>query len=249
MAKPCLPEERLAITRTGSIGSWVGPAVTMTCLPASGPGPPQRLLDRREDRLGLGQAPRPIFAARHLALVGLEDRHAVGAQPRDVAPGRLVLPHPHVHRRRGEHRLVGGEQQGGGEIVGDPRRHLRQQVGGRRADHDQVGLAAELDMAHLDLVLEVPQAGMDRLLGQRRQRHRRDELRAALGQHAAHAAARLADQPDQLARLVGGDAAADDEEDALAPHGARLRSQPPPRQRRAAASRATASAMSDEQRP
>ena len=35
MAKPCLPEERLAMTRTGSIGSWVGPAVTRMCLPFS----------------------------------------------------------------------------------------------------------------------------------------------------------------------------------------------------------------------
>ena len=73
MAKPCLPDERLAITRTGSIGSWVGPAVTMTCLPASGPAAAERGLDRREDRLGLGQAARAIFAARHLAFVGLDD--------------------------------------------------------------------------------------------------------------------------------------------------------------------------------
>ena len=33
IAKPWRPDERLAITRTGSIGSHVGPAVTRTCLP------------------------------------------------------------------------------------------------------------------------------------------------------------------------------------------------------------------------
>jgi hypothetical protein len=32
-------------------------------------------------------------------------------------------------------------------------------------------------MAHLDLVLEIPEAGVHRLLGQRRERHRRDEVR------------------------------------------------------------------------
>ena len=48
-----------------------------------------------------------------------------------------------------------------------PRRHLRQQVGGRRADQDEIGRAAELDMAHLDLVLELPQRGVDGALGER----------------------------------------------------------------------------------
>ena len=35
MANPWRPEERLAMTRTGSIGSWVGPAVTRMWRPAS----------------------------------------------------------------------------------------------------------------------------------------------------------------------------------------------------------------------
>ena len=36
------------------------------------------------------------------------------------------------------------------------------------ANHHQVGLAAELNMADLDLVLEIPQAGMDRVFAQRK---------------------------------------------------------------------------------
>ena len=177
--------------------------------------------DRAQDPLRLRQPARPIFPAGHLALVGIEDRHAVGAQPGDVADCGVVPPHPDVHRRRREHRLVGGEEEGGGEVVRDPRRHLRHQIGSGRADHHQVGLPAELDMPHLGLVLEVPEAGMDGLLGQGRQGHRGDELSAAGGQHAAHGAARLADQPDELAALVGRDTAADDEEDAFAVHGSR----------------------------
>ena len=59
MAKPCLPDERLAITRTGSIGSWVGPAVTMTCLPASGPGPPSAASIAARIASGSGSRPGP----------------------------------------------------------------------------------------------------------------------------------------------------------------------------------------------
>jgi hypothetical protein len=70
-------------------------------------------------------------------------------------------------------------------------------------------------MPHLGLVLQVPEAGVDRLLGQSRQGHRRDELRSAGGQDAADARPGLADQPNQLAGLVGRDAAADDQQDAL----------------------------------
>ena len=45
---------------------------------------------------------------------------------------------------------------------------------------------------------------------------RSDELLAALGHHAGDRSARLADQPDEFACLVGRDAAADHEQDARA---------------------------------
>ena len=89
----------------------------------------------------LGQAARAELAARHLALVGLDHAYAVGLAAARRCAGRGVLPHAHVHRRRDEHRLVGREQQRGREIVGDPRRHLGQQVGGRRADQHEIGRA------------------------------------------------------------------------------------------------------------
>jgi hypothetical protein len=73
-------------------------------------------------------------------------------------------------------------------------------------------------MADLDLVLEVPERGMDLVLGQRGEAHRRDELRPAFGQHASDVAAALLDQAHELARLVGGDAAADDQQDARRNH-------------------------------
>jgi hypothetical protein len=66
--------------------------------------------DRFEQCLRLRQPPRSIFAAGHFALVGLHDRHSVRTQALDVAARRLVPPHAHVHRRRGEHLLVGRQQ-------------------------------------------------------------------------------------------------------------------------------------------
>ena len=94
------------------------------------------------DVLRLGQAARAEFAARHLALGRLDHLDAVGLELRDIALRRGVLPHADVHRRRDDDRLVGREQQGRREVVGDARRHLGEQVGGRRADQHEIGRAA-----------------------------------------------------------------------------------------------------------
>ncbi len=92
--------------------------------------------------------------------------------------------------------------------------HLGEQIGGRGGDDDQIGLAAQLDMPHLDLVLQVEQIGIDLVLAQRRERQRRDELLPRAGEDAAHDIARFAKQADELDALVRGNAAADDEQDA-----------------------------------
>jgi hypothetical protein len=89
IAKPCLPDERLAITRTGSIGSCVGPAVTRTCAcrQAHARRPASAVHDRGRNGLGSGSGPahirrtpsrlrrarsparRPLAAARRCAAV------------------------------------------------------------------------------------------------------------------------------------------------------------------------------------
>ena len=160
-----------------------------------------------------GQAARTEFAARHRTLARIDHADPRFAQPLDIALGRGVFPHPHVHRGHDNDRLVGGEQQGGGEIVGDPGAHLRQQVGCGGADDDEVGFARELDMSHLAFALQIPQRGIDRVFRERRERHRGDELAPALGQHAGDRAALPPDHAHQLARLVGRDTAADHEQD------------------------------------
>ena len=93
-------------------------------------------------------------------------------------------------------------------------RHLRHQVGGRRRHHDQIAVARQPDMAGVELALGVEQIGIDALMRQRAGGQRRDELLRGLGQHAADIDVPLLQPPDQVQRLVGGDAAADDQGDA-----------------------------------
>ena len=122
-----------------------------------GPGiKPQQLADRDPDRRRFGQPAGAKLTAGHRPFIGIEHRDAVIDQCRHVAARRGVFPHPDIHRRNRQHRLVGGEQQRGGQIIGNPARHLGHQIGRGRADHDQIRLPRQLDMPHLDLVLEVP---------------------------------------------------------------------------------------------
>ncbi len=95
-------------------------------------------------------------------------------------------------------------------------RHFGDQICGGRRHHDQVGLARQPDVADVELLVRIEQIGEDALAGQRAGRQRRDELLRRLRHRDAHAQAALAQPPDQVERLVGRDAAADDEQDALA---------------------------------
>ena len=69
-------------------------------------------------------------------------------------------------------------------------------------------------MAGIEFALGVEQIGIDALMRQRAGGQRRDELLRGLGQHAADMDVPLLQPPDQVERLVGGDAAADDQGDA-----------------------------------
>ena len=123
-------------------------------------------------------------------------------------------PHADVHRRNRHDRRVGREQKGRREIVGDAGGHLRHQVGGRRADDDQIGGTAQFDMAHAAALIEAPQVGMNRAGGERGQAERRDEMRAAGGQHRRDGVPGAAQRAGQLERLERRDTAADDQKDA-----------------------------------
>ena len=130
---------------------------------------------------------------------------------RNIPPRRRMLPHAHIHGRRCEHALVGGEQHGGGKIVGQAMRHLGEEVGGRRRHDDEVGLARQPDMPDLGFVLEVEEIGEGFFLGEHGERQRRDEFGAAACQDRAHARAPLLQAAHEIEALIGGDAAADDQ--------------------------------------
>ena len=126
-----------------------------------------------------------------------------------------MIPHLRVHGGRDEHRLVGGKQHRRGKIVGAAFGHAGEDIGGRRRDHDQVGLARKADVPDVVLVLPVEES-VNTLLpviaptasGVTNCFRRR-------GQDRVHIGAALAQPPDQVERFVEGDPAGDDEEDAL----------------------------------
>src|SRR5439155_13569669 len=108
--------------------------------------------DGLEDRLRLRHAPGTELAAGHGPVLGPDEEDAVGLQGREVPLGGGVAPHAYVHRRRHQHRLVGGQQGGGGKVAGEAVRRLGHQVGGRGRDDHEVGRARELNVAHLGFV-------------------------------------------------------------------------------------------------
>ena len=93
---------------------------------------------------------------------------------------------------------------------------FRHQVGGRRRHHDEIGFAREPNVADVEFTARVEQIGEHALADDGAGRQRRDEMLGRFGENAAHGDAALLQAPDEVERLVGGDAAADDQQHALA---------------------------------
>ena len=121
--------------------------------------------------------------------------------------------------------LINDYENGGGssldahrrqQIVAEPVRDLREEVGRCGHHDDRIGLARQVDVGHVVRLARIPLAGEDRAVRQRLQGHRGDELLGRRGHHDLHGRAGL----DQLARevggLVAGDAARQAEHDVLA---------------------------------
>ena len=132
-----------------------------------------------------------------------------------------MFPHLHVHGRNSKDRFIGGEDERGRKIIGNAGRHLGKQVRCGRANDHEIGFATELDMAHFHLLLEVEKRCINLALTKSGQRHRRNELLAALRQYTGDGAASLADQADELAGFVSCNAATDDEQDSRPAHARR----------------------------
>ncbi len=72
----------------------------------------EKVLDHREDLCWLAETPGAEFAAGHRAFCRADDSHAVFQQRPEIALGRRMLPHLHVHRGRDHDWFVGRQQQG-----------------------------------------------------------------------------------------------------------------------------------------
>ena len=87
-----------------------------------------------------------------------------------------------------------------------------EEFGRRRRNHDLIGPARELDVAHRGFGRLVPQIRAHRLAGDGLKRQRRDELLRAARHHDLHVGAALDQAADEIRALVGGDAAGDAEQ-------------------------------------
>ena len=95
-------------------------------------------------------------------------------------------------------------------------RHLGHDVGGRGRDDDQIIVARETDVPDVEFAVLVEQLDERLFPRDRADRHRRDEFLRGARHHHAHRDAALAQAADQVERLVGRDAARDDEQHASA---------------------------------
>ena len=100
-----------------------------------------------------GQSAGAKFAACHCAFVGCHDVHTIGAQLRQISLSCPMVPHAHIHGGNRKHGLVSGQQDRGGEVVGNSCRHFCDDIGGCGADNNQIGLTAQLDMPNLAFFL------------------------------------------------------------------------------------------------
>ena len=111
-AKPIFPELRLLMKRTGSMRSRVGPAVSSTRLPASGPDGRDCVGDSAGELRGLEHAAGADFAAGLVALARAPDVDAARLERGDVGLRGGIRPHDAVHRRRERDRRRGRQAQG-----------------------------------------------------------------------------------------------------------------------------------------
>ena len=93
--------------------------------------------------------------------------------------------------------------------------HLRHEIGGRGRDDDEVRVAREADVPDVELARRIEQIGEDALARNRPDGERRDEFLCRASHHHPHLRAALLETADQVEAFIGGDAAADHEQDAF----------------------------------
>jgi hypothetical protein len=162
------------------------------------------------DRLRLAHAAGAVLALGQLTALGADQLGSALAQAGRVLLRRRMLPHANVHGRGREDRAAESERRLREHVVGEPVRELRQRVGRERRDHQEVGVG--------QMRIEVagafaPREGLEGMT--------RDEPFGVGREERRHLVPVLHEQPQELARLVGGDTAGHAEENPR--HAGRLR--------------------------
>ncbi len=165
--------------------------------------------------VGLQHAAQADIATGLAAGSRAEDLQATALQQLGIGLGGRVAPHGLIHRRGDGDDGIGGQHQGGQQIVGNALGQAGNQVRGGRRDQHQVGPLGQLDMAHGGFGSRVQQVEVDRVPGERLHGQRGNEFTAAPGHDHAHFGALVEESANQLRALVGGNAAADAEHDAF----------------------------------
>ncbi len=197
------PRRAIADERTASTGSLVPPAETSTVFPCNAALAVERFVRRAEDLLRLRHPPHAELAFRGLALIRPDEHDATRTQRLGIHAGRRC-----AHMRG----FIAGATSTGPRCASAasvrtlsamPVRELGQRVRRARRDDEQVGARqVEVDVVSGGPARErAERLGRDKALGARRDE--RNDLVALLDE-----------QPAQLARLVGGDAAGHPQEDA-----------------------------------
>ena len=93
-------------------------------------------------------------------------------------------------------------------------RHFGDQIGGRRRNNNQIGVARQPDMPDVELALRIEQIDIRLFAGERADRERRYEMLRGSRHDAADHNAAILQTANEIERLVGGYPAADDQEDA-----------------------------------
>ena len=175
--------------------------------------PAGRATDVAEDLLRLEHAAASGEARSHPALGGPDHGGAARAEHREIRLDGGVLEHAGIHRGSDEERTARREGRHGEEIVGEPVRELREEVGGRRRDEEESRAFGEADVQ--DVGLRAPEVRVRGAPRERLKRQRRDESGRCSRQDRVHARAGLRELAREIGGLVSSDGAADAEEDSL----------------------------------
>ncbi len=153
------------------------------------------------------------FAARLVAAVGAQYRHAVALQALDVAARGGVLPHLAVHGGGDDQRAFAREAQRREQVVREPVGELGDEIGRGGGNDDRVLAARELDVRHVVGDAGIPHVGVDRLARQRLEGRRRHHASCRFGHDHLHVDAMALQVARELRRLVSGDASGDTQDD------------------------------------